>query len=97
LGDWLQVGPGGWHEPPSAIREDHDEPERAVPPHLAQHGQALALEWMTTPNNRDFGREALEVSSVLPFRSTTLITTGCGSFFATESMMVAYFVLLTNG
>jgi len=43
---------------------------------------------MTTPNNRDFRRKALEVGSVLPFRSTRSITSGYGSLFGTESTMV---------
>jgi hypothetical protein len=65
----LQVGPGRWHESPSPVWEHQDEPECAVAAHLAQNGEALALKWMLTPNNRNFRWKALEVGSVLPFRS----------------------------
>src|SRR5438309_1481102 len=81
----LEVGPSSWHESPSAVREHQDEPERAVAPHLAENGQALALKWMTTPDNRDFGRKALEVGSVLPFRSAASIARGSGNSYDTGS------------
>jgi hypothetical protein len=72
----LEVGPRGWHESPSAVRQDQDEPERAVAPHPTQDRQRLTLKWMTTSNDRDLRWKALEVGSVLPFRSTRSTTSG---------------------
>ena len=70
-GSRLQVGPSGWHESPSAVWKDQDEPERAVATHPAQDRQGLTLKWMPPPNDRDLRREPLEVGSVTLIRSTT--------------------------
>lgn len=44
-------------------------------PHPAKQRERLAFQRMTRSDNRNFGRIALEVGSVLPFRTTVSITT----------------------
>ena len=85
--DRLQIGPGGWHESPSAVWEDQDEPERAVAAHPAQDRQGLTFKWMPAPNNRDLRWKAIEVGSVALVRSTRSIGTGCGSSYGIGLMM----------
>ncbi len=62
--NWLQVRPGGWHESPSSVWQDQDEPERTVASHPAQPWQGLTLEGMTFSNDGDRRRKAVEVGSV---------------------------------
>ncbi len=93
----IQVRPRSWDERARTVREDENEIELAVTPHPAKQRQRLAFQRVAGPDDSDRGRIPLEVGSVRPFRSTTLITIGCGSFFATESTMAACFASLTNG
>jgi len=36
---WAPIGPAGWNERPTAIRQDHQNEKDAVPPDAADHGQ----------------------------------------------------------
>ena len=65
----IQVRPGGWDERPRAIRQDQNQIELAVAPHPAQQRQRLAFQRVAASNDGDRSRIALEVGSVLPFRS----------------------------
>jgi hypothetical protein len=66
----IQVGPGRWDERPRTVRQDQNQIKRAVAPHPAKQRQRLTFQWVPRSEDRDFGRLALEVGSVLPFRST---------------------------
>jgi hypothetical protein len=67
-----QVGPGGWDERAGPVGQNQDEVQLAVAPHPAKQRECLAFQRVAGSNNGDLGRVALEVGSVLPFRSTTL-------------------------
>jgi hypothetical protein len=73
----IQVRPGGWNERARTIGQDQNEIKRAVAPHPAKQRQRLAFQWVPRSDDRDFGRVALEVGSVLPFRSTLFHTISC--------------------
>jgi hypothetical protein len=73
----IQVGPGGWDEGPRTVRQDENEIELAMAPHPAQQWKRLAFEWVARSNDGDRGRIALEVGSVMPFRSTGLTMGFC--------------------
>ena len=60
----LQIRPAGWHESPSPIWQDQDEPQCAVASHPAQHWEGLTLEGMPSSNDGDRRRKAFEVGSV---------------------------------
>ena len=49
----------------------------AVAPHPAKQWQRLTFQWVPRSDDRDFGRVALEVGSVLPFRSILFRTSWC--------------------
>jgi hypothetical protein len=66
----LQVGPGRWDQALAAVRQDQDEIELAPAAHPAEHRQRPALERVTAPDDRDLGREALEMGSVSCLLST---------------------------
>src|SRR5438270_13569628 len=70
----IQVGPGGWDERAGPVGQNQDEVQLAMAPHPAKQRQRLTFQRMAGSNNGDLSRVALEVGSVLPFRSTALIT-----------------------
>jgi hypothetical protein len=72
----IEVRPGGWDERPRTIRQDQNQIKRPVAPHPAKQRQRLTFQWVPRSEDRDFGRVALEVGSVLPFRSTPFPTNG---------------------
>ena len=65
----IQVSPGRWDERAGPVRQHQDEVQLAVAPHPAKQRQRLTFQCMAGSNNGDLGRIALEVGSVLPFRS----------------------------
>jgi len=73
----IQVGPGRWDERPRTVRQDQNQIKRAVAPHPAKQRQRLTFQWVPRSDDRDFGRVALEVGSVLPFRSILFRTSSC--------------------
>jgi hypothetical protein len=54
-------------------------------PHPAQQWKRLAFEWVARSNDGDRGRIALEVGSVMPFRSTKSRTPPCCNEYEFES------------
>lgn len=64
----IQVSPGRWDERAGPVGQHQDEVQLAVAPHPAKQRQRLTFQWVPRSNDRDFGRVALEVGSVLPFR-----------------------------
>jgi hypothetical protein len=85
----IEVRPGGWDERPRTIRQDQNQIKRPVAPHPAKQRQRLTFQWVPRSEDRDFGRVALEVGSVLLFRSTRWTTSGLCGCWSTE--------LLTKG
>ena len=75
-GGGVQVRPLGWDERARTIGQDENEIQRAVAPHPAKQRERLAFQRVAGSDDRDFGRVALEVGSVLPFRSTPSTTAG---------------------
>jgi hypothetical protein len=71
----IQVGPGRCYERTRTIGQDDNQIELAVAPHPAKQRQRLAFQRVAGSNDGDFGRIALEVGSVKPFRSTLFPTT----------------------
>ena len=67
----IQVSPGRWDERAGPVGQNQDEVQLAVAPHPAKQRQRLTFQWVPRSDDRDFGRVALEVGSVLPFRSTS--------------------------
>ncbi len=65
----VQVRPRGRDERARTIGQDQNEIQRAVAPHPAKQRECLPFQWVAGSNNRDLSRIALEVGSVLPFRS----------------------------
>jgi hypothetical protein len=72
----IQVSPGRWDERAGAVGQNQDEVQLAVAPHPAEQRQCLTFQRVPCSDDRDFSRVALEVGSVLPFRSTRSITNG---------------------
>ena len=68
----VQVSPGRWDERARPIGQDQNQVELAVPPHPAKQRECLAFQRVAGSNNGDRSRIALEVGSVLPFRSDRL-------------------------
>jgi hypothetical protein len=65
----IQVGPGGWDERAGPVGQNQDEVQLAVAPHPAKQRQYLTFQRVAGSNNTDLSRVALEVGSMLPFRS----------------------------
>ena len=70
----IQVGPERRDERAGPVGQHQDEVQRAVAPHPAKQRQYLTFQRVPCSDDRDFGRVALEMGSVLPFRSTDSIT-----------------------
>jgi hypothetical protein len=75
----IQVRPGRWNERTRTVGQDENQIELAVAAHPAKQWECLALQRVAGSNNSDRGRIALEVGSVLPFRSTISSTRFCSS------------------
>ena len=93
----IQVRPGRRDERTRTVRQEKNQVQRAVAPHPAKHRECLAFQRVARSDDGDCRRLALEVGSVMPFRSTTSITSGYGSFSVTESTMEGCSGSLTNG
>jgi len=73
----IQVSPGRRDERAGPVGQNQDEVQLAVAPHPAKQRQRLTFQRVPRYDDRDFGRVALEVGSVLPFRLTLFRTTSC--------------------
>ena len=73
----VQVRPRGRDERARTIGQDQNEIQRAVAPHPAKQRERLALQRVAGSDDFDRRWIALEVGSVLPFRSTALTTRHC--------------------
>ena len=80
----IQVRPGRGNERPRTVRQDENQIELAVAPHPAKQRQCLAFQRVAGSNHGDRSRIALEVGSVLPFRSTRSILTLYSNWSAGE-------------
>ncbi len=73
----IQVRPGRGDERTRTVGQDKNQVELAVAAHPAKKRKWLALQWMAGSDHSDRRWIALEVGSVLPFRSTLFRMSSC--------------------
>jgi hypothetical protein len=83
----IQVGPGRWNERPRTIRQDQNEIQLAAAAHPAVQRERLPFQGVAGSNDGDRRRIALEMGSVLPFRSTRWTTRNSGTFCTVGCVM----------